>query len=242
MINEPLDLLARMQQQVTTWSAAGDRRAVFLDCYRLMTANMLAALERGDFADAGWVDHLLHRFADYYFDALVAYERDDPATPAIWRMAHQAAQQPHVLPLQHLMLGVNAHINYDLTFTVVELLQPEWETLDPERRRQRFADYSLVNQVIAQTIDTVQDEVITRLTPAFFMVDKLLGRVDEWATARLLTAWRDAVWANAVRLLTCPDPATHTAVCHTVETVALRRAEAILQPTNLAALRSLFSA
>lgn len=241
-MNQPvISIVERMQQQVATWSAAGDRRAVFLDCYRLMTANMVAALARGDFADSVWVDRLLHRFAGYYFDALLAYERDDPATPPIWRMAHQAAQQPRVLILQHLMLGVNAHINYDLTFTVVKLLQPEWETLDPAQQQQRFADYSLVNQIIAQTIDTVQDEVITRLTPAFFLVDTLLGRVDEWATVRLLTAWRDVVWSNALELLACRDHTSHAAVCHTVESVALRRAHAILNPTNLAALRALIT-
>ena len=36
---------------------------------------MLVALEQGSFEDVEWVDRLLHRFADYYFDALSCYER-----------------------------------------------------------------------------------------------------------------------------------------------------------------------
>jgi hypothetical protein len=40
-----------------------------------MTEKMLVALEQGSFEDVEWVDRLLHRFADYYFDALSCYER-----------------------------------------------------------------------------------------------------------------------------------------------------------------------
>jgi hypothetical protein len=233
-------LTNRMQTQIDQWHADGDSRAIFLDCYRLMTANMLIALEQDEFTDPVWVHSLLHRFADYYFDALDAYERDDPAMPQVWRMTHQIARSNGALVLQHLMLGVNAHINYDLVLTLADLLEPEWATLDGEKRRQRYADHSHVNLVIARTIDTVQDQVITRLTPAFFVVDRLLGRVDEWATARLISVWRDTVWHRAVEVLDAPGVSARAAVRHHVEEVTLRRAHTILQPVNLPALRTLF--
>ena len=41
----------RMQTQVEQWQAAADRRAVFLNCYLLMTSNMLEAVEAGEFHD-----------------------------------------------------------------------------------------------------------------------------------------------------------------------------------------------
>lgn len=232
-------LTDRMQAQIDAWRTNDDTRAIFLDCYRLMTANMLIALDQDEFSDQAWVGTLLHRFADYYFDALDAYERDDPATPPIWRMTHQIARSNGALVLQHLMLGVNAHINYDLVLTLADLLEPEWAALDAEQRRQRYADHSHVNLVIARTIDTVQDQVITRLTPAFFVVDRLLGRVDEWSTARLINVWRDTVWHRAVEILDSPGVSARAAIRHHVEEVTLRRAHTILQPASIPALRAL---
>lgn len=232
-------IITRMHTQIEHWQSSADSRAIFLNCYMLMTDNMLTALEQGEFADREWVGRLLHRFADYYFDALDAYERDAPLTPSVWRQAHQIARQGDALVLQHLMLGVNAHINYDLVFTLAELLQPEWAALDTAQRRQRYADHSHVNTVIARTIDTVQDQVITRLAPAFFLVDRLLGRADEWAATRLISTWRDAVWHHAVRLLDATSQTARTDVQHQVETYTLRRAGAILRPANVNALRTL---
>jgi len=73
-----------MAALVAQWEDAGDRRAIFLGCYTLMTRNMLAALDAGRFRDARWVGALLERFADYYFDALAACEAGDPAAPIVW--------------------------------------------------------------------------------------------------------------------------------------------------------------
>lgn len=76
-----------------------------------MTRNMLAAIKSGEFNDSVWVSILLHRFADYYFDALSAYEQESEHTPAVWLRVHNAALSEDTLILQNLLLGINAHIN-----------------------------------------------------------------------------------------------------------------------------------
>ena len=74
-----LPILDRMQALVDQWKADSDQRYIFLSCYQMMTANMLAAIREDQFADCAWVDHLLKRFGEYYFAALEAYEQQ-PAT------------------------------------------------------------------------------------------------------------------------------------------------------------------
>lgn len=216
-----------MERQVQAWQACGDRRSIFLDCYLRMTRNMLAALDDAEFQDAVWVDRLLERFAGYYFDALQVYERDRQGTPSVWRIAHDAAARD-TMTLQNLFLGVNAHINYDLVLTLVELLSAEWKTLDETGRRSRYLDYIHVNTVIARTIDVVQDEIVEHATPALRIVDDIFGPVDEWATERLIAAWREAVWRDAVTMLETPDPVAREGQRRHVEAVTLRRAEWIL--------------
>ncbi len=215
-------VVARMQTQVARWGDPADNRRIFLHCYLMMTQNMVTAVQGRAFRDAAWVDALLHRFADYYFVALDAYEQDPATAPRVWQQAHGATRDHRVLPLQLLLLGVNAHINYDLVLTLVDLLRPEWERLPPGRRRERYADHCQVNRIIAQTIDAVQDEVLGLASPELVRLDRALGRVDEQLIARLITRWRERVWRRATGLLESSDPGRQAAQVARVEAEALR--------------------
>ena len=216
--------LCQMDEWITHWEQNNDRRAIFLRCYRMMTANMLAAVERDEFFDGAWVDHLLHRFADYYFEALQAYERGEKTMPSVWQAAFWAAGNKAYPPLQNLLLGVNAHINYDLVLTLEELLQPEWQSLDPARRAMRQTDHNRVNRVIAATIDAVQDEVLEPAMPVMQAVDALLGRMDEGLISGLISRWRGKVWQHAVYLVEASSEEERSAWVQRVEREALQTA------------------
>jgi hypothetical protein len=232
-------LINQMQTMVRRWEDSSDRRAIFLSCYCMMTSNMMLGLQAGEFHDQAWVDRLLRRFADYYFVALKGYEQLPPDTPAVWRVTFEAALQPATMTLQNLLLGVNAHINYDLVLTLREMLETEWGGLSPEMRKWRYTDHCHVNDVIGRTIDSVQDEVVEEWTPGLDLVDKLLGPLDEWLISRLITGWREEVWQNAVRLVELSDAGEREKFRLEVERNALQRAQAILQMDGLGALRGL---
>jgi hypothetical protein len=235
---EALTVTERMQVQLQQWENDSDRRAVFLSCYRLMTNNMLQAIQASEFHDREWVDNLLNHFAGYYFNALEAYEQASPRTPEVWQIAYDAARQPKTEVLQNLMLGVNAHINYDLVLALVDMLEPEWAQLSEERRQQRYADHCHVNEVIGRTVDSVQASVVEPLEPALEVVDELLGPIDEWMTSKLLTHWRDMVWKQALSLIES-DSQQRERLRQQVEIETLRRAQAILLKDGLQTLTDL---
>jgi flagellin-specific chaperone FliS len=221
-------VLARMKGLLGDWESAKDRRLIFLTCYELMTQNILAAIEAKDFEDVNWVATLMENFAGYYFHALEVYEDDQANSPAAWRIAFKAAHDPRTHVLQNLVLGVNAHINYDLVLALSDLLAPEWPQLSTEQRKMRYRDHCHVNDIINQTINAVQDQVIDRFEPWFAVVDKVLGPVDEWMTSLLISEWREEVWKYATRII---DPAEfmdkQTVIQH-VERVSIQRAQEIL--------------
>jgi hypothetical protein len=227
----------RMGQQIQQWETAVDHRVIFLSCYKQMTDNMLVGMDKGEFHDAGWVGQLLHHFADYYFVALEAYDGGSSATPAIWRQVHDTARRPETHVLQNLFLGVNAHINYDLVLTLVDLLQDVWVQMPLAQRDGRYHDYCVVNDIIAQTIDAVQDNVVERWSPAMDVVDKMLGRLDERLIARLITNWREHVWQQAVRMMEAPQ--AQDAIRQQVEMEARQRAEAVMLKDGFKSLRFL---
>lgn len=220
--NEPV--IERMAEYIRRWEKTGDRRALFLNCYMHMTGNMLLGLDAGRFQDDDWVHALLHHFADYYWEALAAYERNDPATPRVWRHAHNAARLPETWGLQNLFLGINAHINYDLVLALTDMLDPEWARLSPAVRQVRYEDHRLVNTIIAETVDQVQDEVIEPSAPSLDLIDKALGPFDEWLISRLIARWRDDVWHGALRMVKTSSGKAREALRLQLETTALERA------------------
>jgi hypothetical protein len=211
-----------MQELVSQWEAMADRRATFLTCYMMMTRNMISAVDHREFEDPGWVNGLLHRFANYYFVALESYERDPATAPRVWQLAHDATRAPRGFARREMLLGVSAHINYGLVFALLDLLEPEWDALSEDQRAACYADHCRVNGVIGRTIDAVQDQVLERDSRLMAVIDDLLGPVDEALTSRLISGWRETVWRNAMRLLEIREPGGRDRLIEEIEQEALR--------------------
>lgn len=220
-------VIARMQELIHHWETRSDPRAIFLRCYCMMTGNMLAAVRRGEFNDPTWVEQLLNHFAGYYFAALEDYQRAPAQAPTVWQVALDSDRCVRFTALQNLLLGVNAHINYDLVFALVDLLQPEWTLLTEEQRAARYADHCRVNQVIGQTIDAVQDQVLVPVMSVVGLIDRLLGPMDELLISQIISGWRETVWQNAVRLLELQDENERLRFRQTVEEEAVQLGDII---------------
>jgi hypothetical protein len=217
-------VVSRMATQIREWEGAADERSVFLNCYLLMTRNILSAIERSEFHDSAWVNSLMERFADYYFVALEAYENEPASAPAVWQVAHNMTRAPNTLALQKLLVGVNAHINFDLVLSLVDMLGPEWDALAADQRSARYDDHCHVNEVIGRTIDAVQDQVLEPAMPWMAILDEVLGSMDEKLVSHLITHWREAVWHNAVQLLETSEPSERARLILQVEREALELA------------------
>jgi len=229
-------VLVRMDDLLTAWEAAKDRRAIFLSCYKLMTQNVLAAIEADEFEDTLWVATLMENFAGYYFQALENFEKSSTSSQDVWGVAFHAAQNPHTHVLQNLVLGVNAHINYDLVFALFELLAGEWAHLSPEQRHIRYRDHCHINEIIYHTINAVQDQVIDRYQPLFALADKLLGPVDEWMTSLLISEWREEVWKHATHLLDAVEADNRASIIKQVHQLSLARAQDILGKSSIVSM------
>lgn len=230
-----IQLTTRMADQIGIWDRSGDRRAIFLNCYARMTGNMFAAVQAGRFHDPLWVTDLIHNFAAYYFQAIAGYERADPLLPTSWRVAFDHAGQPETPVVVNLLLGVNAHINYDLVQVLADMLVPVWRGLAPQTQHERYADYTTVNAVIAETVDRVQDEVVEPYARLMQVLDVVCGPLDEWCTARLLKLWRADVWRQALAIVEAPDLATGLALRRRADDLALARVRLLLDHGDLGA-------
>jgi len=157
------------------------RRGYFAAMYRAMTARIDAGLDAGRFQDPERLVRLDVRFARYYFDAL-----ENPSKP--WRVALEVEDHARVGILQHLLLGMNAHINFDLGQAVAEV----GGELDATLKH----DYDVINDILGELSDDVQN-VLGEHSPGLRSLDEKLGRFDEglfnWSARKA----REGAWNNA---------------------------------------------
>jgi Family of unknown function (DUF5995) len=189
------ELIARMDALLESLEAAGDQRRHFHATYQRTTVAVADRIRDGGFDDPGWVERWDVAFADLYLDALqdgLAGRR--PARP--WEVAFGApADLP---PLRHVLLGMNAHINYDLPQALLAVIA-DAEFADPVLLARREADHRAIDEVLASRVGAEGDELASISGPGSSL-DRLLRPVSQLGTRRFLREAREKVWANALAL------------------------------------------
>ena len=188
--------LAHLQTLEAHYRARLDARAVFAGAYLVITSAMHDALRDRRFLDTPWVETYLTTFANLYLQATAQYENDlvhgSGEAPPAWALAFQTCQVKNISPLAHLLLGVNAHVNRDLSLALVH-------AGIHTRRNERYEDHVRVNEVLNAAVNDLQAKV-TEQAPALAHLDALFGNWDERIACRVVSWARDTAWKNAVVL------------------------------------------
>ena len=221
------ELIARMAALLEPLQTAGDQRQYFHATYQRTTIAVAEELKRGGFADTEWVERWDVAFADLYLDALeAALTGGKPARP--WAIAFGA---PADLPaLRHVLLGMNAHINYDLPQALLAVITDE-QFDDPVLLARREADHRAIDNVLASRVAAEDDELTSASGPAP-LLDRLLRPFNRLGTQRFLREARQKVWANAIALSRArrQGPDTYAAVLAQLEELSAAKVEALQAP------------
>ena len=163
---------------------------VFAAMYGSVTRQIRSASQTGGFFDdASQSEQFAIRFADRYFEA---YDRDrDGGRPTeSWRVAFRATEK-RLMILQHLMMGMNAHINLDLGIVTADVAGGHMTDAYP--------DFLRVNEVLFQMVDGLQD-ALAKVSPKMALLDRLGGSWDERLMRLGIRGARDQAWLFADHL------------------------------------------
>lgn len=122
---------------------ATDATGYFAALYARVTEQVARSVEADDFEDGTRMAHFVSTFAGHYLRS-----HTGPTRPRCWQAAFDVAQRPDLLVVQHLLLGINAHVNHDLPLAVVQVAGLG----DLQAVR---ADFDEVNDVLAQAYGAV---------------------------------------------------------------------------------------
>jgi Family of unknown function (DUF5995) len=173
-------------------SRANNRVAAFNALYLTITRRVDGAL--GSVATSPEFLELLDvEFAKRYFAALDLWNHDDDATPDVWEVLFKRARDVQMSTLAAAMLGVNAHINHDLSLALIAT----WNELGAPTDDVPHPDYLLVNQIFYEEIPPLRRSFSTQWQ---LEIDGFVGPLDDWSQRMLVTVTRAHAWDQALRL------------------------------------------
>lgn len=173
-----------------------DGVGAFMRLYRAVTETVEQAVRPGGaYADPRFVRWLDVVFANLFFRALRDATARPGGVPKAWAPLLEARARPGVLPIQFALAGMNAHINRDLPFALVET----WAALDlePGRAGPQHEDFTRLNLLLEQTEERVKGELAVG---ALAHVERSLGRVDDVVAMWKVGKAREAAWVNGETL------------------------------------------
>jgi Family of unknown function (DUF5995) len=188
-------VVAGMQHRLDRLPARLSHHGVFLSTYQRTTKAVAEAVESGSFEDPGWVERWDVAFANLYLTALDAELDGGDKASRPWRLAFAAS--PDLPPLRHVLLGINAHINYDLPQALLAVISDgdfsDRLLVDRCRRDSERVDKVLTSRVAAE------DDELTA-TGGATMLDRVLGPLNRLGSKRFLREARQKVWHNTLQL------------------------------------------
>ncbi len=190
-------VLAGLDAEIARAIEDGDRCGYFTVLYRKVTAKVKEGIEAGFFDDGERMERLDALFAERYFDAVSA--RRSSATPtASWQLTFDAGGRWRPLVLQHLLVGINAHINLDLGVAAARC------SPGPQLPRLR-GDFDRINAILASMIDAVQAD-LQRISPWMAVLDRIGARTSTELVRFSIVTARAGAWRFATDLDATPAP------------------------------------
>lgn len=195
-----------LRKALEYYHARNDYRAVFLRAYYIITLEVHAAVHQlGDykdrqiFFDPAWESTLAGRFASLYFQSLTTHERPAESEKA-WKLAHKMAEEKSSTVLQDLILGLNAHINYDLAHGVALNIKETGDT-DPMLLTRRKFDHDQINNLLVRCTPRIQQVLTRDYGGGMLFLSRFFGSWDERLTELGLKYYRERVWWDALSFL-----------------------------------------
>lgn len=219
-LQQYVGVVDEMRHRWTGLDAECDPDMVFALLYLITTAKVGDLVAADHFADNGFLVDWDEDFAGRYFAAYDAHHDGDPATaaPTPWRTAFEHADSGKGTVSQDTLLGINAHVNYDLAFSAYDMGLPQNDGKD---------EFDRVNDAFWNVPIPLADEMGARYDPGSARSSEELGPAD-YASIELLISWRENAWSNAVLLAEAPDPIARAVVAEKIQAEADAVAAGIL--------------
>ena len=214
------DVITALEKIINECESAQNPQGYFAALYKRMTVAVSEGILNGSFEDGKRMERLDLVFAQRYLDAQNCYQEQQPCS-ASWQFAFNNCKNKSLIVLQHLLLGINTHINLDLAIAAAAIA-PGNGIYALEN------DFNRINDVIASLVDDVQ-ECLAKLWFPMRWLRRIAVHQQEAVLNFSIGTARKAAWANAL-LLANMDPQQQKIHIQQMDTSVKQIAQKICSP------------
>lgn len=160
--------------------------------YLTVTKSVAASMDTLHWNNPAWLARLDVVFAGLYMAGLRKCLTQAADAPKCWKVFVDARNDARLARIQFAMAGMNAHINHDLCVAVVQTCREMG--LEPTHGSDIHADFTQVNQLLDNLIDTAKEELKIGLLG---QVIPDLGALEDQLAGFGILASRELAWTNA---------------------------------------------
>lgn len=189
------EILLELDQIILRARNERDRLGFFATLYRNVTLKVKAGIAAGLFADGPRMEQLDVAFANRYLKALDSFRRGEQLSKC-WLVSFRLAANWSPIILQHLLTGMNAHINFDLGIAA-QTVAPgaELAALEP--------DFNRINDILGGMIIKVRSD-IEEVSPWIKLLDRYASQTEDRLINFSLGKARASSWLVANMINSTP--------------------------------------
>lgn len=184
------EVLSQLDQIIDNSKEDYDPIGYFTALYRGVTVKVQEGIHRNFFDDSARMEQLDVIFAQRYIDAYHAFFSNKELTHS-WDSCFRYSGKYWPIVLQHLLAGMNAHINLDLGIAAALIGKDNMEDLKD--------DFNRINDVLAKQVNKVQHD-LAEIWPTLKFLLNLVGRADNFLIDFSMQKARDGAWKFACEL------------------------------------------
>ena len=168
----------------------------FAALYQKVTIRVKEGIASGYFDDGPRMAQLDVVFAKRYLDAYFSFQKGEN-TILSWQKAFELTTRYQPIVLQHLLMGINAHINLDLGIAAAKIAEGKSIT-DLEN------DFNRINEILSALVHEVEAD-LSEVWPTLKFILKHSGKVDDFLVNFSMKLARDGAWKFATQLSASPE-------------------------------------
>jgi hypothetical protein len=196
---------------------------IFAYVYRRTTAEIKKGIAEKRFEDNDRMQRLDVTFANKYISAYQNFKSSAGTVSRAWTIPFQSGSEKHTI-MQHLLMGMNAHINLDLGIAASE-------TAPGNAINGLKNDFMKVNDILAGLTNEMQARV-GRISWWMFLLDWLAGHKDDSVINFSMVKAREASWNLACKLAGSTMEEQEVTITQT-DTIISELAEIIKHPPGI---------
>lgn len=182
------EVIAELDQIILRARNERSRLGFFPTLYRNVTTRVKEGIAAGAFQDGARLEALDVAFATRYLTALDSFQRGAPLSKC-WLVSFQMAEKWPPIILQHLLTGMNAHINFDLGIAAQSIAPgAELAALEP--------DFNQMNNILGDMVAKVRSDV-EEVSPWIKLLDRFASQTETRFINFSIDKARESAWLVA---------------------------------------------